>query len=264
MSPAPEAQAEPHTPFLRCSASQFLPSTQVHWAVHLAAQASATERTCPQTLKCSVNGQCSEAAAALASLFGSSNSSSSSSGGAAPASAAAAAAAAAALIPDTTPPTIVILGTGQLFTTGGSSGTGMITSVYVGTAYVDAGATAYDVRTSTPGVQIDITRNIRTRVSSTPGWRLCNSIHAPHRPESCEAVERAWCGSVVPCAQVQTPNGRVDTSRPTPPGQPIIITYDAQDDAVPPNQAPQVRRRVQVSAVRSALTHVPSLPWAAL
>ncbi|GFH16743.1 PKD_channel domain-containing protein, partial [Haematococcus lacustris] len=36
------------------------------------------------------------------------------------------------------------------------------------------------------------------------------------------------------------------TSRPTDPRRPFLVLYDVTDDALPPNDAQQVRRRVQV------------------
>ena len=56
--------------------------------------------------------------------------------------AAAAAATAAATLPDKTPPIIFLLGDGVAFTTNDGETTGMITTVLVGSTYIDNGAIA--------------------------------------------------------------------------------------------------------------------------
>ena len=112
-----------------------------------------SERTCDNsaTFACSVNGNCGSEAAALAALLSSGSGSATTS--TAPMStssnsaAIAAAAAATALLfsaPDTVPPVITLLGSGQPFVTG-TGGSGIITTVVVGSVYIDPGATAIKV-----------------------------------------------------------------------------------------------------------------------
>ena len=164
--------------------------------VDACSQANAAEHTCLGVGRsCSVNGNCGAAAAALAG---------GSSGKTAAAAAAKAAAAAAFSAPDTTPPVITILGDGILFTTADGS-TGMITSVQVGSNYVDAGATAIKIPSN----------------AALPSVILTSSI-----------VVRGLAS--------------VSTAVPTPPTQPLVISYDVADTAVPPNRALTVRRRLQV------------------
>ena len=110
-----------------------------------------SEKTCSSStpFPCSVNGYCGSEAAAVAALLtgGSTSSSKASMSGGANSAAVAAAAAATALMfsaPDTVPPVISLLGSGQPFVTG-TGGSGLITTVLVGSVYVDAGATAKKV-----------------------------------------------------------------------------------------------------------------------
>lgn len=49
---------------------------------------------------------------------------------------------------------ITILGTGQLFSTGGT--VGMLDSIIVGSTFFDSGATATDIRTAQPSIIIDV------------------------------------------------------------------------------------------------------------
>ena len=99
---------------------------------------------------------------------------------------------------------ITILGPGQMFITVDGS-VGMITTVLVGSTYVDAGATAIKVPANTMLPPINLTASIIVR------------------------------GIEV-----------ISTAAPTPPSLPLIIAYDVQDNASPPNKAQTVRRRVQV------------------
>ena len=108
-----------------------------------------SEKTCSSsvTFACSVNGNCGSQAAALAALLTGGSGGGSKSTSSSNSAAATAAAAATALLfsaPDVVLPVITLLGSGQPFVTG-TGGTGLITTVVVGTLYVDAGATAIKV-----------------------------------------------------------------------------------------------------------------------
>ena len=124
-----------------------------------------SEKTCSSiTFACSVNGNCGAAAAALAAQLGGGSGSVGGTPASANAAAVAAAAAAAKRLfeaPDVVPPTITILGTGQPFVTSTGS-TGLITTVFVGSTYVDDGATALKVPANALLPPIDLTNSIVT------------------------------------------------------------------------------------------------------
>ena len=177
------------------------------------------EKTCSSvTFACSINGNCGVVAASLTELLlpgssgsdgsgsGSSSSSATMTGSISVNAAVVAAAAAAATLqfatPDETPPVITILGAGQPYvTTTGSSG--LITTVVVGSTYVDDGATAIKVPSNALLPAIDLTASFVTTGAET-----------------------------------------VITAAPTL--QPFIVSYDVRDNAVPPNSAATMHRRVQV------------------
>ncbi|PNH01163.1 hypothetical protein TSOC_012961 [Tetrabaena socialis] len=112
--------------------------------------------------------------------------------------------------PDNIAPIITILGTGAAYVTS-SGGTGLITSIFVGDAYTDAGATALDEVPAAAGA-----------------------------PPTLLAV------AVIP--SVLDPSGEpvaaVSTSSPTGGGVPYLVTYSAVDGYG--NAATLVRRRVYV------------------
>ena len=117
------------------------------------AERSPKERTCQDTLKCSVSLSCDSAASALSDLISSSSKSLSST------ASATAAAAAQFLTQDTSLPIIEILGQGANYVTADGS-SGIIVNVTAGSVYSDPGATALKVPVNPNLPTINLTSNI--------------------------------------------------------------------------------------------------------
>ncbi|GAX77705.1 hypothetical protein CEUSTIGMA_g5148.t1 [Chlamydomonas eustigma] len=168
--------------------------------------------TCPSTLSCSVNGQCGAVAAQISSLLSSSGTaytSGSSSSLAASSSALfqATPQTTLPLIPDTTPPVITV-----------NAGN------YPGQQFVtDTGTLGWLTNVTVGTTYVD------------PG-AVAYKI-PPNNPNT----TLNFTSSIV-VSGVAT----ISTTSPTSPSSPYVVSYDCQDNAVPPNIAVTVRRRVQV------------------
>ncbi|KAJ9522297.1 hypothetical protein QJQ45_008126 [Haematococcus lacustris] len=205
-------------------------------------EAFAQEFTCPTSLTCSVNGHCGAAAAALSALQAPAGSSRE---GAAPGSSTVPALTPPArlqfealAVPDTTPPVITIQGRGQLFTLvepGDAGGGGR-------TAQLGGSGTTQQVGAAPPATPTEPhgATGMLTRV--TVGSRYVDEGAMAYdvrtgQPEL-QINLTARIRVVIPVA--------IDTSVPSHPDKPYLVLYDVADDATPPNNAQQVRRRVQV------------------
>lgn len=163
------------------------------------------EVRCKETKQCSLFGSCNPLAASLSALAISTSSTGASSSGGAAVQPEQQQPVARGPAPDRSAPTIAVLGDGVLFRSADGS-EGMLTTVTVGSAYSDAGAAVTDTVDDWP----------------------------PNPPSTSDITSKL----------VVSGADDVDTSRPTPPGKPWVVTYDASDAAG--NRAPTKRRRVLV------------------